>query len=210
MSAEDIDRTLLTQMRRDDAAGLSGLYDRHAGRVLWLARRILDNSGDAEDIVQEVFLQAWNQRHRYDETRGAVVTWLLLIARSRALDRVRAARARVDAAAVRVEAASSLSSVTADPLMRIRVRVALASLPAAQRLVLELAYFGGYTHSEIATLLTQPLGTIKTRIRLAMRKLRDGLAGVATPHRSGESAFTVSLRERSADRVGCVPESSQR
>lgn len=176
---DDVDETLLARMRRDDAAGLDGLYARHAGRVLGVARRILGNSGDAEDVAQEVFLQAWNQRHRYDETRGAVLTWLLVITRSRALDRVRAARLRVDAHSVVAHVTVCADSPTSDVLLSTRAQAALASLSAAQRLVIELAYFGSYTHSEIATRLKLPLGTVKTRIRMAMRKLRDGLADFA-------------------------------
>ena len=198
MSEENIDGTLLARMRLDDENGLSGLYDRHAARVFSVARGILGDTGDAEDIVQEVFLQAWNQRHRYDETRAAVLTWLLVMTRSRALDRIRAARSRpMGHTAVADVAGSTVSN--SDVLLNAWAHAALASLPASRRLAVELAYFSGYTHSEIARLLRQPLGTIKTRIRLGMLTLRDALAGFKTPKPSGEAPFTISVSELLTD-----------
>lgn len=172
MTHDPADATLVSQMQRDDAAGLRGLYDRHAGRVFGLARRMLGAGSDAEDVAQEVFLQAWAQRHRYDETRGAVPTWLLAIARSRAFDRLRA-RVRVDGHEPEREASSSAEAAMDGPVREACDRGCLATLTAGQRVAVELAYYDGYTHTEIAARLKQPIGTIQTRIRGALLKLRD-------------------------------------
>lgn len=198
---DDVDGALLLQMRNDDPAGLSALYDRHATRVLGLARRILGAGGDAEDTVQEVFFQAWNQRARYDESRGAVLTWLLLIARSRALDRLRGRRVRLAAASAERETATALRPAADDPLLNTWAAAAVSALPPSQRLAIELAYFGGYTHREIATLVKQPLGTVKTRIRKGMLKLREAQTGFRTSVRSRETPFTISLGHVLADPV---------
>ncbi len=142
---------------------------------------ILQDPADAEDIVQEVFAQAWKQATRYDVTRGAVGAWLLTVARSRAIDRLRARRARPDRAGLEHAPthlvdplAAPDSQLVSSEQVRI-VRAALAALPLLQRVALELAYYEGLTHSEIAEQLEQPLGTVKTRIRQALLKLRDAM-----------------------------------
>jgi RNA polymerase sigma-70 factor, ECF subfamily len=183
------DQVVLGRMGRGDDAALAELYDRHARPVYSLALRILQDTADAEDIVQEVFTQAWRQASRYDASRGAPAAWLLTMARSRAIDRLRARRVRPDAVALpetlrdipnptdRVTAADA-QLVSAEQVEQ--VRKALSGLPLLQRAALELAYYEGLTHAEIAERLEQPLGTVKTRIRLAMLKLRDVLAGAAS------------------------------
>lgn len=202
----DDDGALVVLMQQNDPAGLSGLYDRHAGRVLGLARRIVGNGGDAEDIVQEVFLQAWNQRNRYVESRGGVLPWLLMMTRSRAIDRTRATRTRLEQPFTRrAEIASSTTPSTDDALMNRWAAAAVASLPPGQRLAVELAYIGGYTHSEIATLLKQPLGTVKTRIRSAMLKLRNSGSGLDPLRSSRETPFTVPLSQIVTDSVRARP-----
>jgi RNA polymerase sigma-70 factor (ECF subfamily) len=179
----DVDRSLLARMAQGDGDALAELYDRHARPVYSLAVRILRDARDAEDVVQEVFAQAWRQASRYTATRGAVVAWLLMLARSRAIDRVRARRARPegasnDAAAIPLADPSppiEHQMVSVEQIAR--VRAALDDLPLLQRVAIELAYFEGLSHVEIADRLEQPLGTVKTRIRLAMGKLREMLGG---------------------------------
>ena len=162
---------------------MAELYDRHARPIYSLALRILGDTTEAEDIVQEVFSQAWKQAARYNASRGAVGAWLLTLARSRAIDRLRAKRARPgDVSDERVAGQLVDAGPPADLLVLsseqvARVRAALDELPLLQRAAIELAYYEGLTHAEIADRLEQPLGTVKTRIRLAMLKLRDVLAG---------------------------------
>ena len=177
------DQAALERMERGDERALAELYDRHARLVYSLALRILQDAGDAEDVVQEVFAQAWQQASRYDVRRGTVAAWLLVRARSRALDRLRARRTRPDLAGTPLRAVEIADSADAADVQLVsaeqvaRVREALAGLPVSQRAALELAYYEGLSHAEIATRLDQPLGTIKTRIRLAMIKLRESLGG---------------------------------
>jgi RNA polymerase sigma-70 factor, ECF subfamily len=177
------DQAALARMARGDQDGLAELYDRHARPIYSLALRILQDPSDAEDVVQEVFSQAWQQAGRYDPSRGAVAAWLLTVARSRAIDRLRARRARpenlMDERAVLniVDLGQAQDEQVLSAEQIARVRAALGDLPVLQRVAIELAYYEGLTHAEIAARLEQPLGTVKTRIRLALLKLRDGLAG---------------------------------
>jgi RNA polymerase sigma-70 factor (ECF subfamily) len=177
------DHAALARMARGEGDAVAELYDRHARPIYSLALRILGDATEAEDIVQEVFSQAWKQAARYSASRGAVGAWLLTLARSRAIDRLRAKRARPgDVSDERVAGQLVDAGPTADSLVLsseqvARVRAALDELPLLQRAAVELAYYEGLTHAEIADRLEQPLGTVKTRIRLAMMKLRDVLAG---------------------------------
>lgn len=176
----DADLHLVGRLASGDVDAAAELYDRHAGKVLGLARRILRNDSDAEDVVQEVFSQAWRTATRYTAGRGTVAGWLLMIARTRAIDRLRARRARPDATAdalvdlVPSDAVPLTDQLVADE-QAARVREALTSLPPDQRTALELAYFEGLTQSEIAERLTTPLGTVKTRMRTALAVLRRSL-----------------------------------
>jgi RNA polymerase sigma-70 factor (ECF subfamily) len=178
------DAAQLVRAAAGDGAALAGLYDRHARGVYSIALRIVGDETDAEDVVQEVFTQVWRQASRYDPTRGTVVAWLLTIARTRALDRLRARLARPDAGAVSPEeTAAEPATPVIDPVDTLtaastakRVKEALDELPLLQRLAIELAYFEGLTQSQIADRLEQPLGTVKTRIRLGLLKLRDLLS----------------------------------
>ena len=165
--------------RRPEA--VAELYDRHAPRLLALARRILGNAADAEEVVQEALVQVWAQAGRYDPRRASVTTWLVLLTRSRAIDLLRSRRVREQAVTA---SAQELPSTHASPEgpravwtleRQARVREALAELPAEQREVLELAFYGGLSQSEIAERTGIPLGTVKTRTLLAMRKLRAAL-----------------------------------
>ena len=177
------DQAALARMAQGDGDAVAELYDRHARSIYSLALRILGDEAEAEDVVQDVFSQAWHQAARYSSTRGAVAAWLLTLARSRAIDRLRARRSRpsdlADDRAVGnvVDEAPPADSQVLSSEQVSRVRAALDELPLLQRAALELAYYDGLTHAEIAARLEQPLGTVKTRIRLAMTKLRDVLAG---------------------------------
>lgn len=177
------DQAALARMAQGDGDAVAELYDRHARPIYSLALRILGDVTDAEDVVQDVFSQAWRQASRYNASRGAVAAWLLTLARSRAIDRLRAKRARPAGltdermADQLVDASPAVDSMVLSSEQVSRVRAALDELPLLQRAALELAYFEGLTHAEIAVRLEQPLGTVKTRIRLAMLKLRDVLTG---------------------------------
>jgi RNA polymerase sigma-70 factor (ECF subfamily) len=182
-----VDQDLIGRVARGDEDALANLYDRHERAVYSLVFRIVRDQGEAEDVVQEVFSQAWAQASRHDAARGAVAAWLLTIARSRAIDRIRARRARPDNAAADEREVGELRDPVrpqdAELLSReqqAEVRSALERLPVLQRIAIELAYYEGLSQSEIAERLEQPLGTIKTRMRLALLKLREALAGLAT------------------------------
>jgi RNA polymerase sigma-70 factor, ECF subfamily len=177
------DATLLRHMAEGDEQALGTFYDRWNPMVHAVVLRILRQRDEVEDVVEEVFWQAWRQAERYEASRGAVQTWLLTIARSRALDRVRALkRLREEplegdrGEVVGQQAAEGDVSMDAESAERRAIVVAaLAELPAEQREALELGYYGGLSQSEIAERTKQPLGTIKTRMRLAMQKLKGPL-----------------------------------
>jgi RNA polymerase sigma-70 factor (ECF subfamily) len=172
-------------MADGDESALAALYDRWVDRVHTVAFWILKDSDEAEDVVEETFWQAWRTAARYDGARSAASTWLVMIARSRALDRLRAERRRSDWTGSPATVGTLLDQVagrepdsTALPEAGARsaeVSAAIGALPLEQRQALELAFFGGLSHSEIADRTAQPLGTVKTRIRLAMEKLRQRL-----------------------------------
>lgn len=154
------------------------LYDRYAPQVYALARRIVRNDGDAEDVVQDVFSQAWRTAASYDRQRGSVIGWLLTITRTRAIDKLRSRHARP--AADGAVLPDSLPAAEAPDVLVVAeqaalVRQALLDLPAAQRTALELAYYEGLTQTEIAARLAEPLGTVKTRMRTALQTLRARL-----------------------------------
>ena len=167
-------------MARDEAA-LAELYDRYRVILFGLLMRILSNREEAEDVLQEVFLQVWRRAADFDANRGRPFTWLVTMTRSRGIDRLRtlAARERVAIAGARdeSEAVSDAASDAFRSEQRGLVTSALAQLPDEQKRPLMLAYFDGLTQSEIAARLGAPLGTVKTRMRTGMMKLRELLAG---------------------------------
>jgi RNA polymerase sigma-70 factor (ECF subfamily) len=177
------DEELMQLMSRGDPRAFELIYDRHGGAAFSLAYRMVGNRPAAEDAVQEAFLSIWRSRMRYDAARGSVRTWILGIVHHRTIDSLRRnlvhdrrrtsaegieerqeAPERTDAEAVRRDEARS-------------VRNALDTLPGDQNQVIELAYFGGFTHSQIAEMLNMPIGTVKGRMRLGLDKLRRQLAG---------------------------------
>jgi RNA polymerase sigma-70 factor (ECF subfamily) len=164
-----------------DADALAQLYDGTVSLVYGLALRILRDSGGAEEITEDVYMQVWRQAARYDAARGSVVRWLLTVTRSRAIDRLRAGATQRERSASLDEAADVLDTMpgpehaATEGQRRRLVRAALARLSAEQREAVELAYFRGMSHSEIARHVGVPLGTVKTRIRLGMDRLRASL-----------------------------------
>lgn len=171
---------LARRLKTGDARALGELYDSLAPWVLGLAFRILRDEAEAEDVVAEVFEHVWRRIDQHDERRGSLVPWVLAIARHRALDALRRRRRwwrkrqAVESGDIELATAPHEASVPGWPLHR-AVHEALASLPAEQRRVVLLAYFEGLSHSEIARRLGQPLGTVKTRLRIAHQTLTDHL-----------------------------------
>jgi RNA polymerase sigma-70 factor (ECF subfamily) len=173
-ASKDGDRSLLEGVAHGDPAALRVIYERCAGRALAIALRVLGTRSEAEEVVQEVFIQVWNRATEYDAGRGSVLAWILTIARSRAIDRLRSrgAQARATAAVDFDQASVQMPSELAEERqLRARVNSALGALPAEQRRAIELAYFEGLSQSEIANLTGDPIGTVKTRVRLGMSKL---------------------------------------
>ena len=191
--AAEIDLGLVRRMAAGDEQALSAFYGRWFPIVNALITRMLKSADDVEDVVEETFWQAWRQANRFTADRGSVQTWVLTIARSRALDRLRAARrlredsiddsnaldsAAADDNAMPTRSKSDPSADAEHSERRQLVVAALSELPQEQRQALELGYFGGLSQTEIAERTGQPLGTIKTRMRLAMLKLRDRLSSL--------------------------------
>jgi len=181
------DQRTLERIAAGDSGGLAALYDRHGRSVYSLALRILGDEGDAEEVAQDVFAQAWRRAGQYDVSRGTVAAWLLVMARTRAIDRFRARRVRPEGRVheddgLTLQQLPATNPDVASEMMAAergqRVRRALEELPLLQRAAIELAYFEGLSQREIAERLEQPLGTVKTRMRLGLLKLRDALAEV--------------------------------
>jgi RNA polymerase sigma-70 factor (ECF subfamily) len=164
---------VIRRVAQGDAAALRSLYERYGGRAMAIALRVLHQPSEAEEVVQETFLEIWKRAASYDPGRGAVAAWVATITRTRAIDRLRlrgsAARA-VASADVLAPVRTPVEDVEQREARRI-VEAALQALPAEQRQVIELAYFQGLSQSEIAERTGEPLGTVKTRVRLAMEKL---------------------------------------
>ena len=177
------DEELAALVDSKDPAAFEVFYDRHGGPAYSLAYRILGDRQLAEDVVQDAFLSIWRSTARYDAARGSVRAWTLGVVRNRAIDALRrtsgpAPRLDFDDAAL-LEARAAPERTDAEALRRDaaeRVRGAVGRLPREQSEVIALAYFGGFSHSEIASMLGAPLGTIKGRMRLGLEKLRDTLA----------------------------------
>lgn len=176
-----LDAAIVARMAGGDESALGSLYDRWADAVNALVVRIVRDEQEAEEVVEAVFWQAWQQSGRYSTDRGAPGAWLLSIARSRSLDRLRSLRRRRDEQPADATIFEQQPAI-GDPLAALdanerasRVVAALDTVPDEQREVLELAYFEGLSQTEIAERLVLPLGTVKTRVRLALRKLRDRL-----------------------------------
>jgi RNA polymerase sigma-70 factor (ECF subfamily) len=176
MGAEGAD--LVERMAHGDRGAFAAFYDRFAPLAFGLIRRILREPAEAEEVLQEVFFELWQAAGQYDALRGSPAAWVATRARSRAIDRVRSLRTRDERVAAEVESAAAQPAepppdIAAQVVERTSVRGALAQLLPAQREVIELAYLGGLTHTEISSRLKQPLGTVKTRIRSGLQSLRE-------------------------------------
>ncbi len=175
------DGALLRQVTDRQPEALGILYNRYASTLLALGRRILGSVSDAEEILQEVFLHVWNHASRYDPARSSVSTWLILIARSRAIDRLRTRKVveRTHESSAQANPVEHASPEGVETVFlqerRERVQQELSKLPPEQKQVLEMAFYQGLSQSEIAARADLPLGTVKTRTLLAMRKLRNAL-----------------------------------
>lgn len=178
------DAELVVRLANGRIDSLSTLYERHSGLLLALALRILHNRHDAEEVVQEVFLYAWRRADSYDPARSSVSSWLVIITRSRSLDRLRSCR-RAESIRSEIQqndpAPPVLPSEGFDQVLSgersARVRQAVAQLPPPQRQVLEFSYYRGWTQKEVAEEIGIPIGTVKTRTFLALKKLRRALDG---------------------------------
>jgi RNA polymerase sigma-70 factor, ECF subfamily len=166
------DASLIAGIRSGEQQAMAALYDRYSSVVYSVALRVLGDTGRAEDVLQEVFLQLWRNPEVFDATRGSLGAWLAVIARNRAIDAVRKQRPEDDIADVVISVEPDLASEADRARAAEKVRGVLGAMPSAQRKVLEMAYFEGLTHSEIAAKTGDPLGTIKTRIRAGLMSLR--------------------------------------
>jgi RNA polymerase sigma-70 factor (ECF subfamily) len=192
-AVEPSDEELLERIAVRDQGAFESLYLRHSDLVYSIALRVVADPGIAQDVAQEVFLRVWRHPSLFDVSRGRFVSWLMSVARNRAVDEVRSRGRRrlrevtpapgaddpADPQAIDPQVAAQLSAE------RDAVRLAMDSLPDEQRLAIELAYFGGMTQQEIASVLDTPLGTVKTRVRLAMKKLRVSLGDQYGPEPVG-------------------------
>ncbi len=185
-SGSSRDADLLRRVAQGDEEALGRLYDRFGPVLYAVAYRVLNEKADAEEVVMEAFAQAWREAQRFDASRGSVAAWLTMMTRSRALDlaRSQSRRSRITDTAAREEPATAPAmstgfrnpgSAVEDSERRQAVASALAALSPPQRVAIELAYYDGLSQSEIAERLQEPLGTIKTRMRLGMQKLREAL-----------------------------------
>jgi RNA polymerase sigma-70 factor (ECF subfamily) len=190
MNSNDLsDEQLIVRAARGDTSAFESLYDRHAPAVMGLALKITAERAAAEELVQETFWRVWRNAATYQAQRGLFVGWLFGIARNLCIDWLRRRRVRPQVSATEAEAerieevpdpASNVAEATLLTLRHEQVRAALAGLPESQRQVIELSYFGGLTRQEIAQKTGEPLGTVHTRARLALQKLRDALQSEGT------------------------------
>jgi RNA polymerase sigma-70 factor (ECF subfamily) len=175
---------LLQHVAAGDRRAFAELYDRTAPRVFGLVKRLLRDQAQSEEVTQEIFLEIWQSATRYDTSKGGAIAWMLTMAHRRAVDRVRASQASRDRdqrIGIR-DFAVEYDTVAENVEVRIeteRVKEAMMRLTELQRQAVQLAYFGGYSHSEVAAMLSVPIGTVKTRLRDGMIRLRDEL-GVAS------------------------------
>ncbi len=167
---DSTDAMLMSAIRYGDQAAMSQLYDRYSGIVYSVALRVVGDTGTAEDILQEVFIKLWRNPEVFDVNRGSLAGWLAVMARNRAIDAVR--KRRPESEITDAVPAPDMSGQAERGIVLSKVRSVLGGMPAPQRSALEMSFFEGLTHSEIAEKTGEPLGTIKTRIRAGLLTLR--------------------------------------
>jgi RNA polymerase sigma-70 factor (ECF subfamily) len=166
------DLAAVTAVKAGDQSAMAQLYDRYSSIVYAIALRVLGDTGAAEDILQEVFLQLWRNPSAFDSARGTLAAWLAVITRNRAIDALRKRKPETDIEDVIISVAPDLASDADRTRVAAKIRGVLSSMSPPQRRALEMAYFEGLSHSEIADKTGEPLGTIKTRIRAGLLALR--------------------------------------
>ena len=176
--------TLLAQIAGGDQAAFGALYDEISPRVFGLIRRLLVDHAQSEEVTQEVFLEIWQNASRYEPSKGGASTWILTMAHRRAIDRIRSSQSGRDRdvkIGIRdyVSDYDNVADTVETTIEHERVKEAMSQLTELQRQAVTLAYYGGFSHSEVATMLSVPIGTVKTRLRDGMIRLRDEL-GVAS------------------------------
>ena len=184
-AASNIEPKLLTRVAKGDPQAFGQLYDQSSTLLFTLAFRILSDRDEAAELLQEVYLEVWRKIAKYDVGRGSPIAWLVTLTRSRAIDRLRSRAARgtqLTAATLEHPLVSSTPDIRPNPYeaqadseLRQMMAKAILDLPLPQQQAIEMAYYQGFTHTEIAAKINQPLGTVKTRIKLAMTKLRASL-----------------------------------
>ena len=168
------DAALLARVQRGDEQAMAMLFDRYSRIVYSVALRVLRDAASAEDILQEIFMQIWRNPAGFVATRGSLGGWLAVVTRNRSIDTLRRKKPTEQVEEMQLPAAGNLGDEAERNLMMEKARVVIAQLPAEQRKTLEMAFFDGLTHSEIAEMTGDPLGTVKTRIRSALLTLRKG------------------------------------
>jgi RNA polymerase sigma-70 factor (ECF subfamily) len=166
------DTALVSAIRAGDQNAMAALYDRYSSIVYSVALRVLGDTGAAEDVQQDVFMQLWRNPGAFDASRGNLGAWLAVIARNRAIDALRKRKPEDDVEDVVLSVVPDMAAEADRSRIAVKVRELLAAMPAAQRTALEMAYYEGLTHTEIAAKTGEPLGTIKTRIRAGLIALR--------------------------------------
>jgi RNA polymerase sigma-70 factor (ECF subfamily) len=191
---EASDGTLVVAIGRWRQEALAEAFRRHAGAIYALARRVLGDAGSAEEVVQEVFLRLWNSPEKFDSERGSLRSFLLAQAHGRAVDQLRSETSRrrreERQARASAEAGYDIEREVWDLSVAEQVKTAVGSLPQDERRAIELAYFGGHTYREVAAMLSQPEGTVKSRIRSGLRRMRTALAAAGLAE-SGFGAMGV-------------------
>jgi len=172
LKADVTDATLVAAVRSGDEGAMATLFDRYSSIVYAVGLRVLGDTGAAEDVLQEVFMQLWRNPGAFDASRGNLGAWLAVIARNRAIDSLRKRRPETDIDGVVGSVVPDMAGDAGRARAMEKVRGTLGSMPAAQRSALEMAYFEGLTHTEIAAKTGEPLGTVKTRIRAGLMALR--------------------------------------
>ena len=176
VQADGDEAVLIARTRQRDQDAFARLYDRYSPLVYSVALRVLRNPSAAEDVLHDIFLQLWRSPEKFDSARGNFASWLAVVARNRAIDGTRRERPRIDPEEVVLISPSNIETEVERNAVAEKIRNLLQEMPAAQRSAVEMAFFDGMTHGEIAAATHEPLGTIKTRIRSALMTIRKAYA----------------------------------